>query len=84
MITRRISRMLLLALLTAALAVLVGVGGASAASNKLELTARFGWEVNATTHGDLCTAQFGNTCQGGVVSEAAGGSPSPTASRPVR
>ncbi len=56
------------------LLVLAGTARAAAAAPIKEIeTSHFGWEVNKTTKGDICTVESGQECQPGMKSSAPGG-----------
>lgn len=56
------------------LLVLAGTARAAAPAPVKEIeTSHFGWEVNKTTKGDICTVESGQECQPGTISEAPGG-----------
>jgi hypothetical protein len=65
-----------LASVTLFFAVLVLAAGARAAApapiKEIE-TSHFGWEVNKTTKGDICTVESGQECQPGTLSSKPGG-----------
>ncbi len=64
-----------LAMSTIALIMTLGVAcaGATPIANKFTLSRQIGWEVNNTTHGNVCTVASKNTCGFGKESSEPGG-----------
>ena len=83
MIAHRIKHTLFLAATTVivALAVLATgttVAGATPIASKFVLSSHFGWEVDQTTGGDICTVASKDVCRPGKESSRAGGFSYPT------
>ncbi len=58
---------------TLAMLASVTVAGAAPVASKFVLSSHFGWEVNKTTGGDICTVASKNECQTGRESSEPGG-----------
>ncbi len=61
------------ALLMGLLVQAAAVHAAAPAPVKEIETSHFGWEVNKTTKGDICTVESGQECEPGTISDAPGG-----------
>jgi hypothetical protein len=72
-IKTRIGLLQLAVAATVALSGAASCGSALGAPIKEVLTRHIGWEVDATTKGDVCTVESGDTCQPGVESSEPGG-----------
>lgn len=75
MSTMRMRTMLPLAIIGIAIVLMVGAtsAGATPIASKFTLSRQIGWEVNDTTHGNVCTAASKDECGFGTESSEPGG-----------